>query len=141
MTNYTIANNEQFKAAIKEAAKINNSIKQSTKELSKYKPNIIDYMKTNNITSEEIDGFKATYSVATSRSMDQDKVIEILEKRAKRYRKQETKELILSAIEYKPTINSEVIEDLLFKGFLTAEDLAEALTETTSDRIRLDAPK
>lgn len=137
----TIATEEQFKNAVKVSAELNKEIKTATTKLSAYKPELIKYMKTNGITKEEVDGFKAAYSQATTRKMNEAKVIEILQKRANRYRKQESKDLILSAIEYKPSINETIIEDLLYKGFITSEDLEPALEERHSERLTLSYPK
>ena len=140
MTNKNIVQytEEQFKQALRQAGELNRKIKEDTSQLKELKPSIINYMNENDVQSSQEGPYKAIFITKNSSKMNEDKVIELIEKKVRQARKPEKKELLASAIKTVKQVDEDVLEKLVYDGIISAKDL-EPLTKTTqSTMVRLD---
>lgn len=132
---------EQFKQAVRQAGELNRAIKDETAKLKDLKPSIINYMMKNDLKTIEDGPYRASYIIANSSKMDEEKVIQYLEKKVRQTRKPEKKELIQSAIKVVKQVDEDVLEQLVYDGIISASDLEPMTTTVQSNKIRLDYKK
>ena len=87
------------------------------------------------ITKDTIGDIKVTYTTCTKSSMNEDKLLAIVKQLA-----QEQPEL-LKCIETKEVINEGVLEELIYNGFITVEDIQPAYEETQYKTLKLKKVK
>ena len=132
---------EDFKQAVREAGELNRDIKYQTAQLKELKPRLIKYMQDNGVSSIEDGPYKASYQVANKSTMDEDKVIALIEKKIRQAKRPERKELLAGAIETVKQINEDKLSELIFDGVISAKDLEQYTTTTVQNKIRLDYKK
>ena len=87
------------------------------------------------ITKDTIGDIKVTYTTCTKSSMNEDKLLAIVKQLA-----QEQPEL-LKCIETKEVINEGVLEELIYNGFITVDDIQPAYVETQYKTLKLKRVK
>ena len=87
------------------------------------------------ITKDTIGDIKVTYTTCTKSSMNEDKLLTIVKQLA-----QEQPEL-LKCIETKEVINEGVLEELIYNGYITVEDIQPAYEETQYKTLKLKKVK
>ena len=87
------------------------------------------------ITKDTIGDIKVTYATCTKSSINEDKLVAIIKQLA-----QEQPEL-LSCIETKEVINEGVLEELIYNGFITVDDIQPAYEETQYKTLKLKRVK
>ena len=87
------------------------------------------------ITKDTIGDIKVTYTTCTKSSMNEDKLLTIVKQLA-----QEQPEL-LKCIETKEVINEGVLEELIYNGFITVDDIQPAYVETQYKTLKLKRVK
>ena len=87
------------------------------------------------ITKDTIGDIKVTYTTCTKSSMNEDKLLAIVKQLA-----QEQPEL-LKCIETKEVINEGVLEELIYNGFITVDDIQPAYEETQYKTLKLKRVK
>ena len=87
------------------------------------------------ITKDTIGDIKVTYTTCTKSSMNEDKLLTIVKQLA-----QEQPEL-LKCIETKEVINEGVLEELIYNGFITVDDIQPAYVETQYKTLKLKKVK
>ena len=87
------------------------------------------------ITKDTIGDIKVTYTTCTKSSMNEDKLLTIVKQLA-----QEQPEL-LKCIETKEVINEGVLEELIYNGFITVDDIQPAYEETQYKTLKLKRVK
>lgn len=74
-------------------------------------------------------------------SMNEDKLIGILNNLSKLETDERLAESIKSCIEYKPTINEKKVQQLIYQGIINIEDIASAVETTTQTRLTFGNPR
>ena len=87
------------------------------------------------ITKDTIGDIKVTYTTCTKSSMNEDKLLTIVKQLA-----QEQPE-ILKCIETKEVINEGVLEELIYNGFITVDDIQPAYEEKQYKTLKLKKVK
>ena len=87
------------------------------------------------ITKDTIGDIKVTYTTCTKSSMNEDKLLAIVKQLA-----QEQPEL-LKCIETKEVINEGVLEELIYNGFITVDDIQAAYEEKQYKTLKLKKVK
>ena len=87
------------------------------------------------ITKDTIGDIKVTYTTCTKSSMNEDKLLAIVKQLA-----QEQPEL-LKCIETKEVINEGVLEELIYNGFITVDDIQPAYEEKQYKTLKLKKVK
>ena len=87
------------------------------------------------ITKDTIGDIKVTYTTCTKSSMNEDKLLTIVKQLA-----QEQPEL-LKCIETKEVINEGVLEELIYNGFITVDDIQPAYEEKQYKTLKLKRVK
>ena len=87
------------------------------------------------ITKDTIGDIKVTYTTCTKSSMNEDKLLTIVKQLA-----QEQPEL-LKCIETKEVINEGVLEELIYNGFITVDDIQPAYEEKQYKTLKLKKVK
>ena len=87
------------------------------------------------ITKDTIGDMKVTYTTCTKSSMNEDKLLTIVKQLA-----QEQPEL-LKCIETKEVINEGVLEELIYNGFITVDDIQPAYEEKQYKTLKLKKVK
>ena len=87
------------------------------------------------ITKDTIGDIKVTYTTCTKSSMNEDKLLAIVKQLA-----QEQPEL-LKCIETKEVIDEGVLEELIYNGFITVDDIQPAYEETQYKTLKLKRVK
>ena len=83
------------------------------------------------ITKDTIGDIKVTYTTCTKSSMNEDKLLTIVKQLA-----QEQPEL-LKCIETKEVINEGVLEELIYNGYITVDDIQPAYEEKQYKTLKL----
>ena len=87
------------------------------------------------ITKDTIGDIKVTYTTCTKSSMNEDKLLTIVKQLA-----QEQPEL-LKCIETKEVINEGVLEELIYNGYITVDDIQPAYEEKQYKTLKLKKVK
>ena len=87
------------------------------------------------ITKDTIGDIKVTYTTCTKSSMNEDKLLTIVKQLA-----QQQPEL-LKCIETKEVINEGVLEELIYNGFITVDDIQPAYEEKQYKTLKLKKVK
>ena len=107
-------------------------VKEKEKQLTEQVKILLD---EEGITKDTIGDIKVTYTTCTKSSMNEDKLLTIVKQLA-----QEQPEL-LKCIETKEVINEGVLEELIYNGFITVEDIQPAYEETQYKTLKLKKVK
>ena len=86
-------------------------------------------------TKDTIGDIKVTYTTCTKSSMNEDKLLAIVKQLA-----QEQPE-VLKCIETKEVINEGVLEELIYNGFITVDDIQPAYEEKQYKTLKLKKVK
>ena len=117
----TVAAKEELKRA-----------KEKEKQLTEQVKILLD---EEGITKDTIGDIKVTYTTCTKSSMNEDKLLTIVKQLA-----QEQPEL-LKCIETKEVINEGVLEELIYNGFITVDDIQPAYEEKQYKTLKLKKVK
>ena len=107
-------------------------VKEKEKQLTEQVKILLD---EEGITKDTIGDIKVTYTTCTKSSMNEDKLLTIVKQLA-----QEQPEL-LKCIETKEVINEGVLEELIYNGFITVDDIQPAYEETQYKTLKLKRVK
>ena len=107
-------------------------VKEKEKQLTDQVKVLLD---EEGITKDTIGDIKVTYTTCTKSSMNEDKLLTIVKQLA-----QEQPEL-LKCIETKEVINEGVLEELIYNGFITVDDIQPAYEETQYKTLKLKRVK
>ena len=107
-------------------------VKEKEKQLTEQVKILLDEQ---GITKDTIGDIKVTYTTCTKSSMNEDKLLTIVKQLA-----QEQPEL-LKCIETKEVINEGVLEELIYNGFITVDDIQPAYEETQYKTLKLKKVK
>lgn len=120
-------------------------LKEREKFIKKNAKESVDVLKTKlherGLTSVQADDITATLSEVTKTTINEDLLIGILTNLAKDTHDDGAAKSIRACIEYNPSINEDKVQKLLYQGILSAEDIAPALEETTTERLNIKVKK
>ena len=113
--------------------------KEALKQAKEQEKNVTEELKLildeEGISKDTIDGIKVNYTTCTKSSINEDKLLAIVKQLA-----QEQPEL-LSCIETKEVINENILEDLMYQGFITPGDIQAAYEEKQYKTLKLKKVK
>ena len=107
-------------------------VKEKEKQLTEQVKILLD---EEGITKDTIGDIKVNYTTCTKSSMNEDKLLAIVKQLA-----QEQPDL-LSCIETKEVIDEGVLEELIYNGFITVDDIQPAYEETQYKTLKLKRVK
>ena len=107
-------------------------VKEKEKQLTDQVKVLLD---EEGITKDTIGDIKVTYTTCTKSSMNEDKLLAIVKQLA-----QEQPE-VLKCIETKEVINEGVLEELIYNGFITVDDIQPAYEEKQYKTLKLKKVK
>lgn len=107
-------------------------VKEKEKQLTEQVKILLD---EEGITKDTIGDIKVTYTTCTKSSMNEDKLLTIVKQLA-----QEQPEL-LKCIETKEVINEGVLEELIYNGYITVDDIQPAYEEKQYKTLKLKKVK
>ena len=107
-------------------------VKEKEKQLTDQVKVLLD---EEGITKDTIGDIKVTYTTCTKSSMNEDKLLAIVKQLA-----QEQPE-VLKCIETKEVINEGVLEELIYNGFITVDDIQPAYEEKQYKTLKLKRVK
>lgn len=135
-----ITSEKQFLELLPQLAQNNYELGVLTKAVKADKDLLKSYMLAEDIESAEADGWQVTCSPSTKSSMDEPMLLEIIEKLINDAEGTE-KEALQNLIVMKPTINEELLEDLIYNKQLDAEVIKPAIVESVSYILRFKKSK
>ena len=113
--------------------------KEALKQAKEEEKNVTEELKLildqEGISKDTIDGIKVNYTTCTKSSINEDKLLAIVKQLA-----QEQPEL-LSCIETKEVINEGVLEELIYNGYITVDDIQPAYEEKQYKTLKLKKVK
>ena len=107
-------------------------VKEKEKQLTDQVKVLLD---EEGITKDTIGDIKVTYTTCTKSSMNEDKLLAIVKQLA-----QEQPE-VLKCIETKEVINEGVLEELIYNGYITVDDIQAAYEEKQYKTLKLKKVK
>lgn len=135
-----IKNEKEFLELLPELAQNNYELGILNKAVKNDKELIKQYMLTEDIESAEADGWQVTCSSTTKSSMDETMLISIIQDLIKDA-KGKDKEALQNLIVMKPTINEDLLEDLIYNKQLDPEVVKPAIVESVSYTLRFKKSK
>lgn len=136
-----ISSMDEFYEKLLQAGTTNSEVSENSKSLKTLKEALKDFMVENDIEKAEAGDYTLTAFTTTRNSMDENKLMEIIRKKIDETEDEEEAERFANCIQYKPQIDEELVEQLVYDGILPEKDLAEALTSTSSIGLRFGKVK
>ena len=113
--------------------------KEALKQAKEQEKNVTEELKLildeEGISKGTIDGIKVNYTTCTKSSINEDKLIAIIKQLAQKQPD------VLSCIETKEVINEATLEDLIYHGYITVEDIQPAYEEKQYKTLKLKKVK
>lgn len=135
-----IKTEEQFLELVEVAAEHNLEANTLSKTVKEEKNDLKEYMLAEDIESAEVGGWSISCSPSVKTSMDETKTIPIVQSLIDNAKGSE-KEAFQNLLVMKPTINEDLLEDLIYKGKIDKDLFKEAVIETTSYTLRFKKAK
>ena len=135
-----IKSEKQFLELLPQLAQNNYELGVLTKAVKSDKDLLKKYMLAEDIESAEADGWRVTCSQSVKSSMDETMLLSIIESLIEDSEGTE-KEALQNLIVMKPTINEELLEDLIYNKQLDAEVIKPAVVESVSYTLRFKKAK
>ena len=107
------------------------ALKQAKEEEKKLTDELRLILDQEGITKDTIDGIKVNYTTCTKSSINEDKLLTIIKQLA------QEQPALLGCIETKEVINENMLEDLMYQGFITVEDIQGAYEEKQYKTLKL----
>ena len=126
-----IKTEEQFLELVEVAAEHNLEANTLSKTVKEEKNDLKEYMLAEDIESAEVGGWSISCSPTIKRSRDETKTIPIVQSLIDNAKASE-KEAFQNLLVMKPTINEDLLEDLIYEGKIDKDLFKEAVIETTS---------
>lgn len=130
-----------FINAIEQAGELNSEKGTLEKEVKTLKDALKSYMKENDIESAQGQKFSATFYTTEKSTMDENILLEIINKLVDGAETEEQSERFANLIEYKPTINTKLLEDMIYHGEIDQETVLPAVVVTVTEGIRFGKAK
>jgi hypothetical protein len=135
-----ITSEKQFLELLPQLAQNNYELGVLNKAVKADKDLLKEYMLAEDIESAEADGWQVTCSQSVKSTMDEPMLLSIIESLIQDVEGTE-KEALQNLIVMKPTINEELLEDLIYNKQLDAEIIKPAVVESVSYTLRFKKAK
>lgn len=132
---------KQFLEAIEEAGELNATKGDMEKQVKTLRDALKEYMKENDIESAQGKHFSATFYQTERSTMNEEMLKEIIEKLVDEAETEEMCEKLSGLIEYKPAINTKLLEDMIYHGEIDQETILPAVIVSVSEGIRFGKAK
>ena len=136
----TIETEKDFLELLPILAQHNADLGELNKSVKEDKNTLKEYMLAQDIESADAGGWTVTCSESKKTSMDEPKLLEIIQKLIKEATGVE-KETLQNLIIMKPSINEQLLEDLIYDERIKKEVIEPAVIETVNYTLRLKKSK
>ena len=136
----TIETEKDFLELLPILAKHNADLGELNKSVKEDKNTLKEYMLAQDIESAYAGGWTVTCSESKKTSMDEPKLLEIIQKLIKEAKGVE-KETLQNLIILKPSINEQLLEDLIYDERIKKEVIEPAVIETVNYTLRFKKSK
>jgi hypothetical protein len=136
----TIETEKDFLELLPILAQHNADLGELNKSVKEDKNTLKEYMLAQDIESADAGGWTVTCSESKKTSMDEPKILEILQKLIKEATGAE-KETLQNLIVMKPSINEQLLEDLIYDERIKKEVIEPAVIETVNYTLRFKKSK
>ena len=136
----TIETEKDFLELLPILAQHNADLGELNKSVKEDKNTLKEYMLAQDIESADAGGWTVTCSESKKTSMDEPKLLEIIQKLIKEAKGVE-KETLQNLIIMKPSINEQLLEDLIYDERIKKEVIEPAVIETVNYTLRLKKSK
>lgn len=137
----SIKTETEFFETVEQAGELNADVNQKSKQVSAMKNDLKKYMDENDIEQAESGNYTATFYTSERTSMNEEKLIQIVQELIDNAATEEETEKLSKLIEYKPQVNSTLLEDMIYNGELDKELIQDAVVVSTSSGIRFAVAK
>ena len=136
------ANINNFEVMLKECKELKDQEKQIKKQADNLVKNIKDQFSLQGIEEYNIPGvLKASCKKIVSSKINENKLIDILINLCEQQTSPEIAQRLKSCIEYVPTVNETKVQDLIYEGILSTEDIEPAVEQSTTTRLTFSKAK
>lgn len=135
-----IKTDKEFLDLLPKLAQANADLNELKKEVDSDKKTIKEYMLDTDIDQADNNGWTVTLSPTVKSTMNEVKLMEIIQDLIKNA-KGSQKEVFENLIVMKPTINEQLLEDLLYEGKISDKQIAPAVVTTTTHTLRFKKSK
>ena len=136
----TIETEKDFLELLPILAQHNADLGELNKSVKEDKNDLKEYMLAQDIESADAGGWTVTCSESKKTSMDEPKLLEIIQKLIKEATGVE-KETLQNLIVMKPSINEQLLEDLIYDERIKKEVIEPAVIETVNYTLRFKKSK
>lgn len=136
----TIETKKDFLELLPILAQQNADLGELNKSVKEDKNTLKEYMLAQDIESADAGGWTVTCSESKKTSMDEPKLLEIIQKLIKEAKGVE-KETLQNLIIMKPSINEQLLEDLIYDERIKKEVIEPAVIETVNYTLRFKKSK
>ena len=136
----TIETEKEFLELLPILAQNNADLGELNKSVKEDKNDLKEYMLAQDIESADAGGWTVTLSEYKKTSMDEPKLLEIIQKLIKEATGVE-KETLQNLIVMKPSINEQLLEDLIYEERIKKEVIEPAVIESVSYTLRFKKAK
>lgn len=136
----TIETEKDFLELLPILAQTNADLGELNKSVKEDKNDLKEYMLAQDIESADAGGWTVTCSESKKTSMDEPKLLEIIQKLIKEAKGVE-KETLQNLIIMKPSINEQLLEDLIYDERIKKEVIEPAVIETVNYTLRFKKSK
>ena len=136
----TIETEKDFLELLPILAQHNADLGELNKSVKEDKNDLKEYMLAQDIESADAGGWTVTCSESKKTSMDEPKLLEIIQKLIKEAKGVE-KETLQNLIIMKPSINEQLLEDLIYDERINKEVIEPAVIETVNYTLRFKKSK
>lgn len=137
----SIKTEAEFFETVEQAGELNADVNQKSKRVNSMKADLKKYMDENDIEQAQAGNYTATFYTSERTSMNEDKLVEIVQKMIDNAATEEETERLSKLIEYKPQVNSTLLEDMIYNGEIDKDLIQDAVVVSTSAGIRFAVAK
>lgn len=137
----SIKTETEFFETVEQAGELNADVNQKSKQVNAMKTDLKKYMDENDIEQAQAGNYTATFYTSERTSMNEDKLVEIVQELIDNAATEEETERLSKLIEYKPQVNPSLLEDMIYNGELDKDLIQDAVVVSTSAGIRFAVSK
>lgn len=137
----SIKTEAEFFETVEQAGELNADVNQKSNQVNSMKADLKKYMDENDIEQAQAGNYTATFYTSERTSMNEDKLVEIVQELIDNAATEEETERLSKLIEYKPQVNSTLLEDMIYNGELDKDLIQDAVVVSTSAGIRFAVAK
>lgn len=137
----SIKTEAEFFETVAQAGELNADVNQKSKQVNSMKTDLKKYMDENDIEQAQSGNYTATFYTSERTSMNEEKLVEIVKELIDNAATEEETEKLSKLIEYKPQVNSTLLEDMIYNGEIDKDLIKDAVVVSTSSGIRFAVSK